>query len=84
MNDSPPLLTICHEGVMSLVLNRPDKHNPLSRTVLGAVRDAMERASRDDALRCVLLRGAGNGYFAAGGDLRDLSSVRSAAERKRW
>jgi enoyl-CoA hydratase/carnithine racemase len=52
----------------------------LSRKVLAALKDAMEQASRDDALRCVLLRGAGNGYFAAGGDLHDLSSVRSAAE----
>ncbi len=80
MNDSPPLLTTRDEGVISLALNRPDKHNPLSRNVLAALKDAMEQASRDDALRCVLLRGAGNGYFAAGGDLHDLSSVRSAAE----
>jgi enoyl-CoA hydratase len=80
MNDSPPLLVGRDDGVMSVVLNRPDKHNPLSRAVLAALQDAMQQASRDDTLRCVLLRGAGNGYFAAGGDLRDLSSVRSAAE----
>jgi enoyl-CoA hydratase len=80
MNDSPPLLVDCDDGLMSVVLNRPDKHNPLSRAVLAALQDAMQQASRDDTLRCVLLRGAGNGYFAAGGDLRDLSSVRSAVE----
>jgi enoyl-CoA hydratase/carnithine racemase len=80
MNDSPPLLVGRDDGVMSVVLNRPDKHNPLSRAVLAALQDAMQQASSDDTLRCVLLRGAGNGYFAAGGDLRDLSSVRSTAE----
>jgi enoyl-CoA hydratase/carnithine racemase len=80
MNDSPPLLVGRDDGVMSVVLNRPDRHNPLSRAVLAALQDAMQQASSDDTLRCVLLRGAGNGYFAAGGDLRDLSSVRSTAE----
>jgi len=77
MTGSPPLLATRNDGVLSLVLNRPAKHNPLSRAVLEAIRKAMEDASRDETLRCVLLRGAGNGYFAAGGDLRDLSSVRS-------
>ena len=80
MNDSPPLLVGRDDGVMSVVLNRPDRHNPLSRAVLAALQDAMQQASSDNTLRCVLLRGAGNGYFAAGGDLRDLSSVRSTAE----
>lgn len=80
MNESPPLLVHRDGGILSLVLNRPDKHNPLSRAMLAALKRVMLDASQDPALRCVLLRGAGNGYFAAGGDLRDLSAVRSAAD----
>jgi len=80
MSDSPPLLSSREDGVLSLTLNRPDKHNPLSRAMLAALKDSMEQAARDLQLRCVLLRGAGNAYFAAGGDLRDLSAVRSAAD----
>lgn len=80
MCDSPPLLAARENGVLSLRLNRPDKHNPLSRAMLTALKDTLGRASEDDELRCVLLRGAGNGYFAAGGDLHDLSAVRTAGD----
>lgn len=80
MSPSPPLLVHPGDGVLSVVLNRPEKHNPLSRAMLAALKEAIEQAGADPQLRCVLLRGAGNGYFAAGGDLRDLSSVRSPEE----
>jgi len=81
MTDSPPLLlSRCEDGVLQLVLNRPEKHNPLSRAMLATLKASMEQAADDPQLRCVLLRGAGNAYFAAGGDLRDLSTVRSAEE----
>lgn len=62
--------------VLRVTLNRPDKHNPLSRAVLARLRSVFE-AARDDAdLACAVLRGAGEKYFAAGGDLRDLAEVR--------
>ena len=81
MTDSPPLLiSRCEVGVLHLVLNRPEKHNPLSRAMLAALKASMEQVADDPQLRCVLLRGAGNAYFAAGGDLRDLSTVRSAED----
>lgn len=71
-----------HDGVLRLTINRPAKHNPLSRDVLARLGAAMDAAAADPALRCVLLRGAGDRYFAAGGDLRDLCSVRSAADTR--
>ncbi len=66
--------------MMRVTINRPDKHNPLSRAVLAGLRSALEQAALETDLRCVLLRGAGEDYFAAGGDLRDLCSVRNADE----
>jgi len=65
---------------MRVTINRPAKHNPLSRGVLAELRAVVERAAHDPELTCILLRGAGEEYFAAGGDLRDLCSVRSAAD----
>jgi enoyl-CoA hydratase/carnithine racemase len=65
---------------MWLTINRPARHNPLSRGVLAELRTAMERAAAEPELLGVLLRGAGGEYFAAGGDLHDLRSIRSAAE----
>ena len=80
MKDTERLLASQDDGVLTLVLNRPEKHNPLSRATLAALKEAMQQAAADERLQCVLLRGAGDGYFAAGGDLRDLSTVRSSAD----
>ncbi|HEX6633923.1 MAG TPA: enoyl-CoA hydratase/isomerase family protein [Usitatibacter sp.] len=62
--------------VMRVTLNRPDKHNPLSRAVLARLRTIFEGARDEEAIACVVLTGAGERYFAAGGDLRDLAAVR--------
>ena len=62
--------------VLRVTLNRPDKHNPLSRAVLARLRDTFTAAREDEDLACAVLTGAGERYFAAGGDLRDLAAVR--------
>jgi enoyl-CoA hydratase/carnithine racemase len=60
-----------------VTISRPEKHNPLSRAILAELREAFD-AARDEAdLACVVLTGAGDKYFAAGGDLRDLAQVRT-------
>jgi enoyl-CoA hydratase/carnithine racemase len=67
-------------GLVWITIQRPHKHNALARPVLAAVASAVRRAAEDPATRCVLVTGAGDKYFAAGGDLVDLMSVRSEAE----
>ena len=62
-----------------ITINRPQKHNPLSRAVLEALRQALEACVHDAELKCVVIRGAGERFFAAGGDLVDLNSVRDEA-----
>ncbi len=69
-----------HDGVLALTVNRPEKFNPLSREVLAAMRAELESLAHRPEVRCVTIRGAGNRYFAAGGDLRDLASVRTDAQ----
>ena len=67
-------------GLVAITVNRPHKHNALARPVLDALAAAVRDASADASARCILLRGAGDKYFAAGGDLVDLASVRTDAE----
>lgn len=76
------LLTERADGVLRVVLNRPEKRNALSRTLLAALRDAFLDAREDESLRLAVLTGAGDKCFAAGGDLRDLSSVRTEEEAR--
>ena len=54
--------------VRRLTLNRPDKRNALSNALRGALFAALEAADRDDTVRVVILRGAGE-CFSAGYDL---------------
>ena len=72
---------LSREGrVLRVTINRPHKHNPLSRSVLAGLRDAFDSARDEPDLACAVLTGAGARYFAAGGDLRDLAQVRTEPE----
>ena len=55
-------------GVATLSLNRPDKHNAMSAQMLADLTAAAARLGADDAVRVVVLTGAGKS-FCAGGDL---------------
>ena len=76
MTDDDEVLSRRDGRVLRLTINRPERHNPLSRPVLARLAVEMTRAAADDELACVVIRGAGRRYFAAGGDLRDLDEVR--------
>ena len=55
-------------GVATLTLNRPEKHNAMSAQMLADLTDAAGKLAADDAVRVVVLTGAGKS-FCAGGDL---------------
>ncbi|MDI3335031.1 crotonase/enoyl-CoA hydratase family protein [Defluviimonas aestuarii] len=55
-------------GVTRLTLNRPEKHNALSATMIAELTEAAGRLGRDPAVRVIVLSGAGDS-FCAGGDL---------------
>jgi len=67
-------------GLVRIRINRPQKHNALARPVLDALAAAVRAAGDDARTRCIVLRGAGDKYFAAGGDLVELASVRTDDE----
>ena len=70
MTSSQTLLSFQEAGVLKLTLNRPEKLNSFNEEMHLALRSALERARDDDAIRAVLLTGAGRG-FCAGQDLGD-------------
>lgn len=67
-------------GLVWITINRPLKHNALARRLLDALAAAVRAAGDDMQTRCIVVAGAGDNYFAAGGDLVDLASVCSADE----
>jgi enoyl-CoA hydratase/carnithine racemase len=61
-------------GVRVLVLNRPEKRNALNTALTQALLDALRAAEADEAVRCVVLTGAGQG-FCAGADLAEFKDL---------
>ncbi|MEL7154428.1 MAG: enoyl-CoA hydratase-related protein, partial [Pseudomonadota bacterium] len=55
-------------GVATVTLNKPDKHNALVPQMIADLHDAASMLGTDDAVRVVVLTGAGKS-FCAGGDL---------------
>jgi 2-(1,2-epoxy-1,2-dihydrophenyl)acetyl-CoA isomerase len=64
----PVLLEARHEGIATLVMNRPDRLNALNNELAVAVNDAFGRIAKDETVRVVVITGAGRA-FCAGGDL---------------
>src|SRR3989454_11768395 len=56
------------DGVCTVTLNRPDRLNAVTATMLGELGEAWDRADADDAVRAVIVTGAGRA-FCAGADL---------------
>jgi enoyl-CoA hydratase len=69
------LLVESRDGVLRVTINRADKRNALSGTVLRSLAEVFASNSDDRGLRVAVLRGAGAQCFAAGGDLRELASI---------
>jgi enoyl-CoA hydratase/carnithine racemase len=67
------------DGACWITIDRAAKHNALARPVLAELTAAVKALGQEPGLRYLVITGAGERYFAAGGDLRDLASVRDEA-----
>jgi enoyl-CoA hydratase/carnithine racemase len=56
------------DGIATLTMNRPDKLNAFTGTMMAEMIAAFDQADADDAVRCVIVTGAGRA-FCAGADL---------------
>jgi 2-(1,2-epoxy-1,2-dihydrophenyl)acetyl-CoA isomerase len=57
-----------HDGIATLVMNRPERLNALNNELASALNEALGRIAEDDTVRVVVIAGAGRA-FCAGGDL---------------
>lgn len=64
-----PLLYDRSGGVATLTLNRPEARNALSPALVEALLAALREAGADPEVRVVVITGAGDRAFCAGGDL---------------
>ena len=83
MSDYETLLVdVDSNGIARLTLNRPDARNAMSHQMIEELRTAAGQLGEDDAVRGVVLTGAGRG-FCAGGDLKGMAVQASASREDR-
>jgi len=72
------LITVTRDGgIATVVLNRPEKLNALTRSMWQSLGNAVDLLSADDSLRCVILRGAGERAFSPGNDIAEFATERA-------
>ena len=73
-----PVIAALEGGVLTLMLNRPQRLNAMNNALIEAMNHELARARDDADIRCVLLTGLGRG-FCAGADLAGGGTVDSTA-----
>jgi len=68
------LATADRGAVRTITINRPDKLNALNRETIGELTLAFRQAAQDDAVRVVVLAGAGEKAFVAGADISEMTA----------
>ena len=62
------------DHVATVTINRPERRNAMSWTVMTELRQAFAAAKADDEVRVVVLTGAGDKAFSAGADLSGMAA----------
>ncbi|MCH7314605.1 enoyl-CoA hydratase-related protein [Acinetobacter sp. ANC 3882] len=65
-------------SILTLWLNRPESRNAMSLNMVTAIQQVFSQIADDSSIRAVVLRGKG-GHFCAGGDIKDMASLRIEA-----
>ena len=74
-------VTIDGRGVATVTVNNAAKLNTLSTRVMTALVAAVERLGVDEAVRAVVLRGAGERAFIGGADITEMAGLHPTSAR---
>ena len=76
-----PVLCEISEGIATLTLNRPAKLNAINYRMADTLLSHLDAFEVDDSVKVIILTGAGERAFSAGGDIAEFSqSVRAGPE----
>lgn len=81
MTEKKQVLVTEEQGIMSIILNRPEKKNALTDVMYQIINAALRRAATEDTIRVVLFCGKGD-CFTAGNDIADFLGGGKKVEEK--
>jgi len=86
----PDLIREVSHGVATLTINRPERRNAINGALCDDILEALTDLSTDDDIAVVILTGAGDKAFCAGGDVKRMDHIATqdfderVANLRRW
>lgn len=79
MSDDSGVTATSEDGILTVVLNRPEAGNAIDARMMAALAQLWADAAARPELRCIVITGAGR-FFCTGADVRMLASERSGGD----
>src|ERR1700722_8646498 len=76
----PFVLSTVANGVATLTLNRPERFNPLSQSMISAIQAELDAIASDSSVRVLILAAEGKGFCAG----HDLKEMRAHTDNENW
>ncbi|MBN2568510.1 MAG: enoyl-CoA hydratase/isomerase family protein [Deltaproteobacteria bacterium] len=67
------ILYMVNDGIAEIMINQPEKMNRLSNQVMQEIVHAVRQSKENDAVKVVIISGAGDKAFCAGADLSNMA-----------
>lgn len=80
MSEVEVLVDKANNGVALLTLNRPDVLNSLNLSMVSTIHEHLENWKSDDSVKIIIIKGAGNKAFCAGGDIKSIYEAKNNKE----
>lgn len=75
MQEFQMLLTSLKDGILTIIINRPQKMNALNKEVIEELGVALDRVYQDKDITAALITGAGEKAFVAGADITEFGGL---------
>ncbi len=72
------------DGVATITLNRPERHNAITLTMSRELQQAWGRVKTDPEVVCAILTGAGDRALCTGIDVADVAEAPTPRQREEW
>ncbi len=77
------MLAAVDDGIGWITFNNPERRNAISLEMWEALGTILESFAQDDAVRVVVMKGAGDRAFVSGADISEFDTKRGNAEQKK-
>lgn len=82
MNEFNNLELSIEDGILTIIVNRPEKMNALNLATVEELRTAIQRVYDDSEIHGVIITGAGEKAFIAGADIKEIAELNEVNARK--